>query len=223
MRAWPSRDRSLILGDLPVWSLGNPNLLSTGPRTDPQRAAELRYHRPATQSAKDPDALLVLGAAPRKAFTLRARIGFAPPEDFATRDGAVDPSRPEVALLFGIVDLDCDKREGPTTQKATLVRPMKAYALVLGPDALRLVLLTEAERDMWNRKGRMTAQPIAESSAKLEGRSLDLVLKVAGDAVTVEVGGRTHRFKLPQAAVGFTGLRLAGPGFVAVSKVEVVK
>ncbi len=222
LRAWPHQDRSLLIGDLPVWSLGNANLLSTGPRTDPRRAAELRYHRPARMSEKDVDALLVLGSAPRQAFTLKARLTFTAPADFTPRD-PIDPGRPEVVLLFGMSDVDCDKQEDPSTHKRVLVRPMRAYGVVMKADAAQLVRLTESERDAWNRKGAFAEEALGSSPAKGEAATLDLTLKVSGGSVVVELNGRSHRFTLPQPVAGFTGLGVRGQGYVGLSALSIGK
>jgi TolB-like protein len=222
LRAWPHQDRFMLIGDLPVWSLGNPNILSTGPRADAHRAAELRYHRPARMSDKDVDALIALGAAPRQSFTLKTRLSFTAPPDFAPRD-PIDPGRPEVTFLFAMSDVDCEKREDPATQKAVTTRPMKAYGLILKSDAVQLVRLVESGRDMWNRKGPLHEEVVRSSPEKGEAATQDLVVKMSGVHVVVEVNGRSHRFTLPQPTAGFTGLRVRGYGYVSMGALAIVK
>ena len=220
LRRWP-HDSFLWLGDQPCWSLAADFFLSTGPRTDLRRTEELRVWHPADRT-KDPEPLLVLGAAPRGPFSAAFTLSFTVPPDFQTRQAeslAVLP-RPEVSFLFGLEDLDCDRVEDPVTKQAQVRRPLRGHALVFSEAAVKLVVLTESARDTWGRKTAFQVKELASRPLDLGGDRLALTVKLAGTTLTVGAGRKTVTFTLPSAVSGYTGLRVAGPGFVAVSGVR---
>ncbi len=219
-RDWP-RESHLWLGDQPCWSLNAHFFLSTGPRTDLHRTEELRVYHPADRT-KDPEPFLVLGAGTRAAFTAKFTLGFAMPADFQTRqaESMAHLPRPEVTFCFGLQDLDCPKVEDPATKKDVLVRPLKGHGLVFTEGAVALVSFVEAERDQWGRKTRFEVKELARKALDLGADRLPVTVKVVGTQVTIEAGGRKAAFTLPAAVQGATGLRVSGPGYVALSELR---
>ncbi|HJV91278.1 MAG TPA: CsgG/HfaB family protein [Holophagaceae bacterium] len=220
-RDWP-RDTFLWIGDQPCWSLNSNFFLSTGPRTDLHRTEELRVFHPSDRT-KDPEPFIVIGAAARTAFTAKFTLGFTVPVDFQVRmaESQGPLPRPEVTFCFGLQDLDCPKGEDPTLKKEVLLRPAKGYGLVIGEGAVSLVSLVEAERDTWGRKTRFEVKELARKALDLGADRLPVTVKVVGTQATVEVGGRKAVFPLPATLQGYTGLRVGGPGFVALSTLGV--
>jgi TolB-like protein len=220
-RDWP-RESFLWIGDQPCWSLNAHFFLSTGPRTDLHRTEELRVWHPEDR-AKDPEPFLIVGAGGRAAFTARFTLGFTVPADFQTRQGEAMAHlpRPEVTFCFGLQDVDCGKVEDPVTKKDRVVRPAKGYGVVLSEGGVKLVSLVEADRDMWGRKTRFDVKELGAKVLDLGADRLPVTVKVAGTQVTVEAGGRKATFTLPAATPGYTGLRVGGPGFVALSGLSV--
>lgn len=202
------------IGDQPMWPLQSQFHLWTGPRSDMRRARDLRYFR--ARDNNDPDALVIVGGAPRRDLTARMRLRYAVPTDFTARGVDEVTGRPEVSVLFGATDLDCAKQRDPQTQKDVMVRPMKTFAVVFAPDRIRLVELVESEHGMWDRKQAFAEREIASERADLAGDSIDVTIEQRGPALTVTAGGRRAAFKLPAPPDGFAGLRLRGLGFVAV-------
>jgi TolB-like protein len=223
LRAWPNLGY-LLLGNQPTWSVGPYFLLSTGPRMDALRTSELRYYR-TEKSLKDPDAMVVMGATPREDFQIRFQVDFRPPEDFRVRAGgesvalAQGGPRPELRFLLGLQDIDCALQENPATQKSELVRPLRGFAVVFGEKGIQLLRIREAQRDQWDRKGRLEEEPLASSAASLTA-NYSVNLKVAGNLLTVVADGKRHTFKLPDGHRGFLGLNLKGAGYVGVGKIQ---
>jgi len=220
-RAWP-REEVLWVGDQPCWSLNAEFFLSTGKRIDRLRTEEVRiWHKPGREA--DPEPLLILGATPRGAFTASFTLNFAPPADFQPRDAQFQAGtpRPEVTFLLALRDIDCGLVEDPSTKKSMLARPMKGLALILGENKLRLATILETARDQWGRKKTFDLQNLATQNALLGASQLPVVIKVAGSQLTVEIGNKHHTFALPADATGFTGLRVAGPGYVALSGLKI--
>lgn len=221
-RKWP-REAFLWIGDQPCWSLNSDFFLSTGPRTDPHRTEELRVWHPADR-LKDPEPLILAGASPRGSFTAAFTLGFTVPLDFQMRQGEAPTAsqRPEVAFLLGLQDVDCDKVEDPATKKDLLVRPMKGYAVLLGEQGVKLVALTETERDTWGRKTGFAVKELGTKALDLGRERQSVTVKVVGTQVTVEAGGKKAAFTLPAAVSGYTGFRVTGPGFVAISGLKIL-
>jgi TolB-like protein/lysozyme family protein len=220
LRSWP-HGATLWVGDQPAWTLGSDLFLGTGPRTDFQRCDELRHFR-VGRSPEDPDALVFLGATPRRDFNLSFKWLFQVPDDFkkSQSDSAQGTGRPDPSFLFGITDVDCEKQEDPATQKSKILRPMKALAVVFSPKAVQLVEITEVERDMWHRKTRFDEKVIGSSAVDLSAKTLSVSIRVAGDRLHVETNGKGHDFKLPAKHLGFTGLRFHGEGYAAISNLK---
>jgi TolB-like protein len=195
----------VILEGSPTWMIRGYEALYSGPRTDRFRGRELRYYKESDSS----EAMAVIDGVPRKSLAIAFKVDFTPPADWwpetvlenlgSPRLAEPPPykhARPEVAFAFGIRDVKSD------------ARPLRAYELGLGPDAVRLVELTEQD-------GKMTRKVVEEKRLELAG-ALDVRVTL-GDKVEVTVNGKSAAFAAPADRGGFYGFAFHGPGYAAVT------
>jgi TolB-like protein len=204
----------VLVGDSPVWQVrGGDGMLTTGPRTDPLRATELRYYR----RASDPDVLVVVDGVPRRDLTARYELAFAPPADWwpgmqnpgrgSAQPGdlaaaKLDPGRPEVAFVFGATDVTGE------------LHPLRSLQLVVAEDAVRLVAATQADR--WKPAERKVLE---EQAVDLRGQKrVEVVVKLDGATLSATVNGRALAFQAPAERTGFYGFQFRGPGYAAVTR-----
>jgi hypothetical protein len=163
----------LLVGEVPAWVLDSRSL-SSGPRRDRRRADELRYHGESAVS-KAPDVVMVDGS-PRRDLEVRLELDFRAPDDFWPRPPArgetlasrkLTAGRPRVAVLVRTSDIDRDPDIDPLTHKLVW-QPMKALAVLIGPDVVQLVT-AEIERgsSMSSKEPRWTV--LAEKPAITSG------------------------------------------------------
>lgn len=218
----------LLLGDLPAW-VRSDSMLRAGPRTDPRRAAALRWYADGSPVATrqvgggtkmlppsaPPPAFVVVGAAPRTDLLFRATLDTRPAAvlvaDLAAKDKSVFRARPVAALLFGIVDVDAAPIADPVTRLMTQAPP-HAFGVVLDGERARLVRTRVRDRSFFD-DVELAAAPLPL------GVSDTVELRVRGLDVEVTAGGRTATFRLPEAAAGYAGLRVDGFGHVEIRDV----
>lgn len=235
LRRFPRRERYVLLGPAPAWPIMGTEYLVTGPRDEPLRAAEVRYHRgppKSANSAEPSDAVLVLGGQPGRELDLRLEVSFRAPPDFwppgrrarrdsTAADGAPDPGRPEVGVLFGLRDLEAGEEVDPKTGQKTL-RPLRGGLLLLREGAVAAGEIVETERKRgWGATPARTLQPTLreERRADLRGETIPVSVRVAGGAVKAQIAGQSYSFSIP-AEAGFVGLLFRGAGYAAVRKLS---
>ncbi len=203
----------VIVDDTPMWAVrASDEVLSTGPRTDPLRAKELRYHR----NDRGRDAFIVVGGVPRKDVEARFEIVYTPADDWwpgqhqpeggstETPPRPVDPRRPDVAFAFGVRDVLADKR------------PLRSFQIVVAADAVRLCEVVQ--KDAY---APADVKVLAQEAVDLRGqKKVEVVAKIAGGNISVNVGGKSVTFKAPAERTGFYGVQFRGPGYAAVTKMK---
>jgi hypothetical protein len=223
----------VLIGDLPVWAIGE-MWLSTGPRRDPLRADELRYYGPSDRR-DEPDSLAIVEGVPRRDFELRAEVTFTPERDFWPRSPRREDTfeahtlpgsdrRPRVALLFATRDISAPDRLDPATGKK-VPRPLRAMAARLGDTAIEIGDFVHKRAPSWNRSAppTFTVKTERKLGARPAGGSLALKLRVAGQGATFTAGGTSASLALPPEHDGFVGLWFEGPGYAAIRKLAITK
>ena len=151
----------------------------------------------------------------------------APPDFYNAREERLPAraARPEVAVVFGARDLDCDK-QGDAKGGRVVARPMHAQLLALREDAIELVDVAENERGVSGRLGvlreakRFAHTVRSRQSADLRARKLAVAVDIAGDTARVRVNGTSASFKVPAERTGFYGLQFSGVGYVEVRGIK---
>lgn len=235
LRAFPTTGHSnrsgsdlyVIVGAKPVWVLQEGwYTLTTGPRTDALRAGSIRFAR--LDAADTVDTMLIIEGVPRRDVHLELEVNYDAPADFYNaREERLParPARPEVGILFGARDLDCDK-QGDEKGGKVVARPMRAELLALREDAIELVDVAETERGVNGRLGvlreakRFARTVRTRQAADLRARKLAVEVDIAGDTATVRVNGTSASFKVPAERTGFYGLQFNGVGYVEVRGIK---
>jgi TolB-like protein len=209
--------------------------LLTGERSDPLRAAELRYYY--TERMSDIDALVACGAGPRGDFEASFTIDYRPAADFwprhaqvsrtATREAlALDRGRPEVGFVFGLRDVQRSSVHDPATGKH-MIEPTRGLMLRFTGGALQLVALGDREPGEDALEPRMSTRVLGEKKLDLARQGeLKVAVRVRGRRVEVTLGrGQRHAFELPRDEAdgvhGFHGFHVRGRGYASIVAPEV--
>jgi hypothetical protein len=202
----------VFLGKHPVWEFGlYEHALTTGARREGLRASELRYFWE-QRDLPWSENLAILDCTPRKNLTARFSLSFAPPDDFSPQKipapgsaaiaAGVDPRRPAVGLLFGVSHPECCEARG--------------YAVLLLPDAVRLVRLTQNPPEL-KAKERYARKVLEERKLDLGQGPLPVSVKISGANIDIEAGGKSVRLRAPEERDGFYGFYFGGHGFASVA------
>ncbi|MFO0745094.1 MAG: CsgG/HfaB family protein [Myxococcota bacterium] len=228
-RWFPAGDPFWFMAGEPAALLDGESTLTTGARSDRVHATDLRYYHPASSRTKD--TLVALGRGARKDVVASFAVAFARAPDFWPRnlssriqvaDLVLDPGRPEVTFVFGLIDV-ARPAMPDASGKSRYLQPTQAYGIRLGPDAVALVRLGEDAPSDVLRRPAMTVKVLSEApSLRLDERakSTPVRVEVHGTAVSVSVGGVVHAFTLPAAAEGFIGFHLRGQGYAAIEALK---
>ena len=206
--------------------------LLTGERSDPLRAAEVRYYY--TERMSDIDALIACGAGPRGDLDASFTIDFRPAADFWPRHASASPApapaldrgRPEVSFVFGLRDLRRHSVHDPATGKH-MVEPTRGLMLRVTGSALQLVALGERTPGQDPLAPRMATRVLGEKKLDLARQDqLRVAVRVRGERVQVRLGGgQGHTFALPTnqagSAHGFHGFHVRGRGYASIVAPEV--
>lgn len=227
-------DVPVWIGDHRVWQMQAAYFgLGTGPRSDPRRAKAIRY-----MPDRDPgvvDTLLVVDGVARSEVRAAFEVDFAAQrETWAFRGDNLPyqapPGRAEISFVFGMRDLDVARpREGKQA------RPFRAFALVIGGDAVRLEELQEdgyvnervemrdgkpismtqslASGGIARDPKRLAHKELARKAARIGGAVIKASFEVKGRRATATVNGASYAFALPGEASGYYGIGIAGNGF----------
>lgn len=206
----------LFLGKHPVWQFGlHEHALGSGPRRDGLRTSELRYFWD-QRSPPWSENLAVLDCTPRKDHTARFSLSFTPPADFtpqkvpapgAEAAAAGMDRHAWVGWLFGVNHPECCEATG--------------HAIMFAPDAVRLVQVTQNPLEL-KARDRYAKKVVEERKLDLGGPGPHKVsVKIAGDTIDVEVGGKAVKLRAPRERDGYYGIYFGGHGFVSVADVGV--
>ena len=228
-------DDYLLVGDVPVWVYQGLWRLRSGPRSDLRRADSIQYAE-AAPDAETPS-LLLLGAAPLRDVTVKLTLRYRPTDDYwppkvfyRDRPGGLQPGdvpegHPTVSVLLGVTDVDCKKQKNPHTGEYAIERPMRGVLLSLTPRSqVEFGEFRETERGSFDHKAAFAltgegSAPIGK--ARDADDALAVVIKVAGDRVTIAARGRKETFSASAPIDGFVGLLISGPGYVAVTDLRI--
>jgi hypothetical protein len=208
--------------------------LLTSERSDPLRAADLRYYY--TERMSEEDALVACGAGPRADLDASFTIDFRPAADFWPRHASVsrtptpaalalDDGRPEVSFVIGLRDLQRNSVHDPATGQH-IVEPTRGLMLRFTAGAIQLVALGDREPGQDPRKPRMTTRVLGEKKMDLaRQQQLQVAVRVRGRRVQVRLGrGQPHTFELPgggAAIHGFHGFHVRGRGYASIVAPEI--
>jgi hypothetical protein len=200
----------VIVDGSPTWMVRGYESLGTGPRSDAVRATELRYYHQRPTGG----ALAIIDGVPREALSVHFQIDYTRGIDWWPRDvspgiGTQDDAdvsklkvasgRPDVALAFAVRDVDAGNR------------PLSCLQLVIAPDAVRLVELTQKDPSEAG-----TIKVLGDKPANLRSeQKLDVTIRV-GSRVSATVNGKTFEFAAPGKLGGFYGVQFRGAGYAAV-------
>ncbi len=228
-RWWAHRDPFWMWSGEPAHLLQGEYVTWTGPRTDGLSTRELRYYHGQNMSAKD--VLIAVGRMARSDCDVTLTLTYTRAPDFWPRhvprevvsagDLQLDPGRPEVTWLFGLHDVAVDSQQDPDTHKNFYATPTQAYGIRLTATGVALVRIGEDPPSPDLRKPEMSVQEIVVVKAAVTDNVVKVHLVVKGKAVTVTVGSATHRFTLPEAVAGWTGVHLRGEGYVQMGDLRV--
>lgn len=211
----------VYVGDVPVWPVEDGfHDLASGPRSDERRTSELRYlpsiadridKRFRNQPAQ---ALVVVGARPRRDGTLSFKIDFTPATDVwreevnKSREPPPGLDRPlAIGVAFGIQHAsDKDRAQG--------------YALVLGRSELTLVRWSFVKRidDYLRWKEIETKALAARPFVGPTGGTAMVSVRFTGKVAEVEVAGRKISIDIPDDRDGFQGLLFRDFGYAGISR-----
>ncbi len=228
-RWWPYGDPFWLWNGEPAHLLQGEYVLFTAARTDGIAARDLRYYRAPRMSTKD--VLLALGRGPRGDFEATFELSYTKAPDFMLRyvprevvtaaDFKTEGGRPEFTFVFGLHDVDTHNQQDPETRKTFWPEPTQGYGVRLTSAAVALVKVGEPAPAAELRKSEMTIQVISESGKGVGDDTVKVKITVKGKSVSVQVGGASHSFKLPEDPNGFSGVHLRGEGYVQIGDLRV--
>ena len=228
----------LFVGDVPVWLIhsGKEAEITSGPRTDRRRTAEVRYwpdvfERKFTPGGP-PGMMLLAEGKPRSDLRGRFTVRFTMPEDFRLGvsdhlasarsnhvEGAYDV--PEVGFAFGIRQARGDDKL-PTTGFVVILdhRTARLARFVIGkPDASADA--AEKRRNPLGGKDILTTV-IEEHPLALPKGQLEIGVLLKGATLELTAGGRKVSFHAPAERNGFEGIMFRDLGYASVSDLSFV-